>query len=178
VTYGQYFASFGVISVLMLNSEVMVISSILVSDVAIELAFDGHQDGVVMKNDTRSSRPTHDWPLRVRVAMSALALCACSADTIVDVPADGRSHTIAAAVGQQVDITLQNVGPAIYATPPLISSRAVSYLSVDDVPPNNPAGPTQRFRFKATSTGEAIVTFRRMLGDSLVSVVEDTVRVH
>jgi hypothetical protein len=46
------------------------------------------------------------------------------------------------------------------------------------VPPYNPGGPTQRFRFMAARTGEAVLTFRRMLGDSLVSVVEDTVWVH
>jgi hypothetical protein len=45
------------------------------------------------------------------------------------------------------------------------------------VPPFNPGGPTQRFHFRAVGAGQAVVDFRRMLGDSLISVVEDTIQV-
>ena len=104
-------------------------------------------------------------------------LVSCGTDSIVDVPANGGNRTITAAAGQEIDVTLGNVGPAIYLSPPAISSDAVTYLGVDVVPPYNPGGPTQRFRLRATHAGQAVVTFRRVLGDSLVSMIEDTVQV-
>jgi hypothetical protein len=77
-----------------------------------------------------------------------------------------------------VRITLGNAGPALYESPPRISSNVVTYLGVDVIPPFNPGGPTQQFRFGVVSTGTAVVRFRRLLGDSVVFVVEDTIRIH
>lgn len=127
-----------------------------------------------MSNHSRSSSSLK-YLVRARLALSALVLCACSAD-IVSVSPDG-AQTVAASPGQRINITLSNVGPAIYASPPMISSASVSYVGVEVVPPYNPAGPTQRFRFKAVSAGQAVIRFQRELGDAIVSVVEDTVRV-
>jgi len=128
-----------------------------------------------MSNHSRP-RSSLKYLVRSRLALSAFMLCACRAD-IVSVSPDGGSQTITAAPGQGIDITLRNVGPAIYASPPIISSAAVTYLGVDDVPPYNPGGPTQRFRFRAVSAGQAVIRFQRELGDAIVEVVEDTVRV-
>ena len=114
---------------------------------------------------------------RTVAALGIVGGVACGAGSIVDVPANAGDRTIAAAAGQEIDVTLRNVGPAIYLSPPTISSDAVTYLGVDVVPPYNPGGPTQRFRLRASHAGQAIVTFRRVLGDSLVSTVEDTVQV-
>ena len=74
-------------------------------------------------------------------------------------------------------VTLGNVGPAEYASPPTVSSNVLSFLDVSVIPPFNPGGPTQQFRFRATSRGQAIITFRRMLDTSVVSKVVDTVNV-
>jgi hypothetical protein len=114
---------------------------------------------------------------RAALALRSVGVFACSANNIVSVQADGHNRTIAATVGQEVDVTLGNVGPAEYVSPPDISSGALAYLGVDVVPPFNPGGPTQRFHFRAVGAGQAVVDFRRMLGDSLISVVEDTVQV-
>lgn len=113
-----------------------------------------------------------------RGALAALAVVACGVGGIVDVPNDGRTHTVSVAMGQEIDVTLGNVGPATYASPPTISSDVISYSGVDVVGPHTPAGPTQRFRFVAARRGEAVISFRRLLADAVVSVVEDTVRVH
>ena len=64
-----------------------------------------------------------------------------------------------------------------YESPPRISSTALAFLGVEVIPPFTPAGPTQQFRFKAASAGTAVVHFRRLLGDSVVSFVEDSVRI-
>jgi hypothetical protein len=102
---------------------------------------------------------------------------ACGADTMVSVAADSRSQTLSVAVGQELHVTLGNVGPAQYASPPQISSAALTFLGVEVIPPFTPAGPTQQFHFRASNRGVAILQFRRVLGDSVVSAVEDTVQV-
>jgi len=112
-----------------------------------------------------------------RLGALAILCVACVADRIVDVPADSHSRTVVSRIGQEVRITLGNVGPAQYESPPHISSDVVTYLGVEVIPPFNPGGPTQQFRFKAVNPGTAVVRFRRLLGDSLVFVVEDTIQV-
>ena len=111
------------------------------------------------------------------VAFSALLTLACGTDSIVSVPADRASRTIAAAVGEELRITLGNVGPAEYESPPQISSPVLMFLGVDVIPPFNPGGPTQQFRFEAVSAGQAIVHFRRLLVDSVVATIDDTVQI-
>jgi len=131
-----------------------------------------------------SSREVHIMPT-MRTLITALRrapwvlmlTAACGADKIASVAADSRSQTIAVATGQKLDITLGNVGPAQYEATPQLSSPALTFLGVEVVPPYTPAGPTQRFHFRAEARGVAIVRFRRMLGDSVISVVEDTVDV-
>lgn len=119
---------------------------------------------------TRSSRS-----VRLLMAVLCCAIISCGADGVLGL--NGQSQTHSARVGQEIEVTLGNVGPAIYESPPGVSSSAVAFLSVDVVPPFNPGGPTQRFRFKAISAGVAIVSFRRTLSGTLVSVVEDTIQV-
>lgn len=112
---------------------------------------------------------------RVLVSVIVLVTTACNAGDVLGV--DSRSQSIIARVGQDVEVRLGNVGPAIYESPPMISSNVVTYIGVDVVPPFNPGGPTQRFSFKAAGRGRAVITFRRTLGGALVFVVEDTVYV-
>jgi hypothetical protein len=71
------------------------------------------------------------------------------------------------------------VGPAQYESPPQISSDAVTFIGVAVIPPFTPAGPTQQFRLRAAQPGSAVVLFRRVSSSGeVVSVVEDTIRVH
>ena len=119
----------------------------------------------------RSRRP------RSVAALALVCSIACGADRIVSVAADGGSRTVGLAVGEELRITLGNVGPAQYESPPRISSSALEFVNVEVIPPFNPGGPTQQFRFQAVRAGQAIVRFRRLLSDSLVSFVEDTVQV-
>jgi len=113
----------------------------------------------------------------VTTSFTLLALAACAGDGPTGIRVDDRNQTVAARVGQDLDITLGNVGPAMYVDPPHISSAALTYLGVSVIPPYTPAGPTQQFRFRAAEAGVAVVTFRRVLRDELVAVVEDTIRV-
>src|SRR5512143_467325 len=118
---------------------------------------------------------------QVRRIVTALASTAgilagaCASDRIVSVPPDSQNRTVQVTVGQEIHITLGNVGPAEYESPPQISSPAISFLGVAVIPPFTPAGPTQQFRFNAVQRGAAAIHFRRLLGDSLVYTVDDTV---
>lgn len=121
---------------------------------------------------------THRFAVRLLRGPVWIALIqACGADRIVGVPADGVSRTVSVAVGQELRITLGNVGSQ-YESPPQISSAALTFLGVEVIPPFTPAGPTQQFRFKAVSTGRVIVDFHRVFSDALESFVEDTVQIH
>lgn len=74
--------------------------------------------------------------------------------------AGSRSQAVTVALGAEFDVRLGTVGPGEYASPPAISAPAVaSYLGVEDDGPNVPAGPRQRFRFRATARGTTLVVF-------------------
>jgi hypothetical protein len=106
-----------------------------------------------------------------------IGLTACGDGGIVTVPADHLNGRIVALPGDEVRITLGNVGPMEYLSPPDVSSAAISFVGVEVIPPFDPGGPTQQFRFAANRSGEAIVTFHQMLGDDEVRRVVDTVDV-
>jgi len=111
------------------------------------------------------------------VLLSCIIVASCGSDGITSIVGTA-SQTIVAELGDEVQITLWNVGPGEYVSPPQISSTVLTFLSVDVVPPFTPAGPNQRFRFKTNSRGQAIVSFRRFLNDSQIGPsVDATVKV-
>jgi len=55
---------------------------------------------------------------------------------------------------------MQTVGPGSYASPPAISGSAIGFLGMGDPGLAVPAGATQLFRFGATRSGRAIITFQ------------------
>ena len=128
-----------------------------------------------MANAVNGLRATCAGYVSTVLAIGVLIAGGCQADAVVGVM-EG-SQAISVRVGQEISITLGNVGPGTYASPPQISSSVVTYLGVDVVPPYTPAGPNQRFRFNAATPGRAIVEFRRTLGDATLAVVQDTVEV-
>jgi hypothetical protein len=85
------------------------------------------------------------------------------------------SQSLSITAGRELDVMLQTVGPGEYASPPEISSAAVRFLDMELVTPGVPAGPTQRFRFRALTSGIAVVVFHHTVQGE---TVEDTVNVH
>lgn len=108
----------------------------------------------------------------MRVAL-VLSVGGCRSEAVVGV--SERSQAVSARVGQEVSVTLGNVGPGTYESPPQMTPGVLTYLGVDVVPPFNPGGPTQRFRFSAAATGRTIVVFRRLLGETTLAIVQDTI---
>lgn len=111
----------------------------------------------------------------------ALATLACQSGTTgpttVDVPGDNVSRTVRLAPGSELRVVLGNVGPGTFEAPPMVSSPILRFLGDSVIPPYTPAGPTQQFRFVALGPGIAILHFRRVLENSVIAVVEDTVEV-
>jgi len=100
----------------------------------------------------------------------AFFLVACGSEPL----GESRGETLSARVGEELSITLQTIGPGEYQSPPAVSSSTVRFVDVAYVSPFVPAGPTQRFRFRAEARGRAIVTFRHS-GSS--PMVHDTIEV-
>lgn len=120
---------------------------------------------------------THATPSRVllgALTFVAASSIACRIDSVVSLSAAERNRRVAAHVGDQITITLQTVGPGVYASPPTISSPAVTFRDVDSCGTSVPAGPTQCFHFRAASPGQALLTFTHSGNNG---IVQDTVDV-
>lgn len=113
---------------------------------------------------------------RVLVLTAMFLPAACGGRDPVSVSlSDNTSQRLAVAAGTEFSITLGTVGPGEYASPPVVSAPAVAYVDVAEVEPNVPAGPRQRFRFRATARGQAIIVFHHT---GTNPAVEDTVQVN
>ena len=99
--------------------------------------------------------------IRPVLVLAAVMVGACGLEktTAAVSVTGGASRSVAASVGDEIDITLQTVGFGEYASPPEVSSSAVQFLSVGQASVTVPAGPTQIFRFRAVAPGQAIVVF-------------------
>jgi hypothetical protein len=106
---------------------------------------------------------------RVLVAASLFAIAGCSAT--VEAPAD---YTVG--VGQNLNITLSNIGSGVYDTP-VISAPIIRYLTVADVPPYTPGGPNQQFTFVALKPGRVTLTFSRPLDSGSIMTKSVVVQV-
>jgi hypothetical protein len=115
--------------------------------------------------------PERPPPIRLRGFIVALGLVGCGQGPL---EVNGvSSQTLTIKVGRELELTLQTIGPGEYAGPPLVTSGAVRFLDVRLGAPN-PAGPRQRFRFKAMQLGVAIIVFQHTAQGP---TIEDTVNV-
>jgi len=76
---------------------------------------------------------------------------------VVQLTGAQRGEHVEVAVGDEIDIELQTVGPGEYETP-AVSSDAVQFVSASQLTPPNPAGPRQLYRFEALQGGSAQVS--------------------
>lgn len=99
-------------------------------------------------------------PLHVLVGAVCVAslLTACASEPLAVRGSQGQTFNLT--VGQELDLTVQTVGPGEYRSPPSVSSPALRFVNDTLIGPYIPAGPTQLFRFKAEAVGRAIVLLR------------------
>lgn len=96
---------------------------------------------------------------RAACLLAVVLATACRADNIVAI---GSGQHLQVAVGERFDVLLRAAALGSYQAPPTISAPVIEFLEetlVDESPITPPGGPLQRFRFRATATGTAIITF-------------------
>jgi len=86
-----------------------------------------------------------------------------------------QTHSLSVRGGEQFGIRLGTVGPGEYLSPPQLSDSSVQFIDAQVVPPYNPGGPTQLFRFNALVRGRSVITFQHSEGSPSVT---DTVTVN
>ena len=97
-------------------------------------------------------------PVRAVCLLAVILGAACHADDILSI---GSGRHLELSVGDRFDVLLRAAALGSYQSPPTISVRAVEFLEVTSVDefPIPPGGPLQRFRFRATAPGTAVITF-------------------
>jgi hypothetical protein len=123
-------------------------------------------------------RLTFPYP-RSQLALALLAafvIAACHGPSPFEVYGP-TTATFSIAIGQDIDIHMQTVGPGDFGSPPTLSGSAIEFLGVGPGPgTNDPGGIVQVFHFKGVVSGRTIVTFQRVNQDMSGNVV-DTVTV-
>jgi hypothetical protein len=103
-------------------------------------------------------------PNQRQTLLSAFLLAlACSTDQIVGVGAGDQ--VVLAPVGNVIEISLPNPGIGVF-DPPAMTSNLLSFIGEQFLPSAND-GPTEKFLFMANRMGTTVVTFKRVLGDSV-----------
>jgi hypothetical protein len=102
-------------------------------------------------------RPFKRIPLVITIAVA----CARDPVSAVGQPDD----TLRVRVNQKLELTVQNVGPGEYLSPPTIASESgrpvLEFLDAALACPCPPAGARQRFRFEGRQPGVATVTIQQ-----------------
>jgi hypothetical protein len=94
---------------------------------------------------------------RIAAASFLMLAASCGSDEIVSLTG-APNNTLSADVGNEVSITLQTIGQGQYLAPS-VSSANVEYVGVSQLAVISPAGPTQKFTFRAVSRGMAVLMF-------------------
>lgn len=116
------------------------------------------------------SRRIGEFRLLGMVAWAVLAIGGCGQGSLE--PSGSPPREISVGAGRLFEVTLQTIGPGMYASPPAVSRGLVQFVDMRLVAPYVPAGPTQRFRFTAIRVGDAVIEFRNTeSGKTLTYVV-------
>jgi hypothetical protein len=82
--------------------------------------------------------------------------CHSSSDRI-NLSNSDSGRNLAVAVGDEIDVTLQTIGPGEFGSP-VLSSGSLRFLGESSPGAPNPGGARQLFRFEAAASGRAEVT--------------------
>ena len=97
------------------------------------------------------------------VGAAVLALGCGLAHTRVSLTNADNGRSIGVTVGDEIDITLQTIGPGAYGTP-VLSSGSIHFLGESSPGLQNPGGIRQLFRFEAVAAGRAEITIPHVGG--------------
>jgi len=68
-----------------------------------------------------------------------------------------NGRVLSVALDDEIDVTLQTIGPGQYDEHPSVSSPAVAFSKVSILMPV-PGGPRQLFQFRAVTAGHAVIS--------------------
>lgn len=111
--------------------------------------------------------------LSTSIPFLVILATACSQEplSVFGLPDD----TLRMGSNQELELTLQNVGPGEYLSPPIILSESkrtvLEFLDVAVACPCPPAGVTQRFRFAGRRPGVATVSFQHSINDGVATAI-------
>ena len=69
-----------------------------------------------------------------------------------------NGRVLSVGLDDEIDVTLQTIGPGQYDEQPSVSSPAVAFSKVSILMPANPGGPRQLFQFRAVTAGHAVIS--------------------
>ena len=69
-----------------------------------------------------------------------------------------NGRVLSVGLDDEIDVTLQTIGPGQYDEHPSVSSPAVAFSKVSILMPANPGGPRQLFQFRAVTAGHAVIS--------------------
>jgi hypothetical protein len=83
--------------------------------------------------------------------------------------------TLRVRVGQELELTLQNIGPGEYLSPPTVVSESdrtvLNFLDAAHACPCPPAGIKQLFRFEGRQPGVATVTIEQSFTHGVITAI-------
>jgi hypothetical protein len=104
------------------------------------------------------------------VVLASLVGFGCYPDpTPVELTSKDNGRDVSTALHQEVDVTLQTIGPGQFGAP-VISSPAVNFEGMTFPTSQNPGGPTQLYRFRTVADGNAVITIPHDSGSASFTV--------
>jgi hypothetical protein len=84
-----------------------------------------------------------------------------------------NGRLLSVGLGDEIDVTLQTIGPGQYDERPSVSFPGVVFLKVSLLSPPNPGGPRQLFQFTAVAAGQAVISIPHTVQNSRFEITVD-----
>ena len=84
-----------------------------------------------------------------------------------------NGRLLSVGLGDEIDVTLQTIGPGQYDERPSVSSPAIVFSKVSLLTPANPGGPRQLFQLTAVAAGHTVISIPHTVQDSRFEITVD-----
>lgn len=124
------------------------------------------------------SRVSWRRKLFVVATIAALGTANCASPThpsakVWDFNSGDNGRLLSIGLGDELDVTLQTIGPGQYDEHPSVSFPGVVFSKVSLLTPPNPGGPRQLFQFTAVAAGHAVIAIPHTFQNSRFEIAVD-----
>jgi hypothetical protein len=84
-----------------------------------------------------------------------------------------NGRLLSVGVGDEIDVTLQTIGPGQYDERPSVSFAGIVFSKASILTPPNPGGPRQLFQFTAVAPGHAVISILHTVQNSRFEITVD-----